>query len=205
MKQVDASHYEFTTYVTKERFASFWHQVDNVLKFNPKTVLEIGPGPGIVTDLLRKQGVKVTTVDFAEDVGADVIASVLALPFDDNSFDVVLCCQVLEHIEYDLLLSAVSEINRVCIDGAVVSLPHTGRFGVFSFWLPKFGQIRFGLPLNVIAPKHVFDGQHYWEVGKRGYSTARIRRALKSKFKKVNDFRGIENPYHHFFICKKGK
>jgi SAM-dependent methyltransferase len=203
MKQVDASHYRFSSYINKARFASFWHQVDEVLKFEPRTVLEIGPGPGIVTNILRKQGVRVTTVDFADDVGADIVASVLNLPFHDDEFDVVICCQVLEHLGIGNFPNALVEIRRVTAKGAVISLPHAGRIWPFDIYFPKIGSIRFSLKLQMIPDKHVFDGQHYWEIGKKGFSEKNIRYNILNIFGLKDDFRVHENPFHHFYICEK--
>lgn len=45
-RQVEYSHYEFAGYVNKQRWISIWHQLDEVIKLNPKNVLEIGPAQG---------------------------------------------------------------------------------------------------------------------------------------------------------------
>lgn len=203
MKQVSKEHYEFQRYITKARFMSFWKQIDEVLKFSPQTVLEIGPGPGIVTHILKQQGIQVTTADYADDVGADVIASVLDLPFKDQSFDVVVCCQVLEHLEFEHFDQALSEIHRVCKTGAVISLPHSGRCWPFSLYLPRVGSIEFAFNLQFKPRVHKFNGEHYWEVGKRGYSLSKVLGKLKEQFKEVRNYRFVNNTFHHFFICNK--
>jgi SAM-dependent methyltransferase len=204
MKQVDASHYSPAAYLSKARFASSWRQVSEVLKLHPRNVLEIGPGPGIVTHILRKAGLDVTTVDYADDVGADVVASVLGLPFGDAEFDVVLCSQVLEHLEYGQFDHALREISRVTKVGAIISLPHSGKYARYAFYLPVLGTFRFGLNLQAIRRRHVFDGQHHWEIGKSGYPLRKIRKAVRAAFPSVADDRFWDNPYHHFFVCRKG-
>jgi len=203
MKQVNCSHYQFQKYIDKPRMLSFWHQIDEVLSMQPESVLEVGPGPGITTDILRKQGIKVTTVDYADDVGADMVASVLSLPFSDGEYDVVLCCEVLEHIEFSSFRLALAEISRVSKRGAIISLPHAGRFWPYKIYLPKIGTVGFGFDLQFFRKKHVFDGQHYWELGKRGFNLNTIKSELLHCFKSVKDFRLLDNPYHHFFHCEK--
>ena len=40
-KQVDKSHYQFSKYLHKRRWASLWHQVDQGLRHGPERMLEI--------------------------------------------------------------------------------------------------------------------------------------------------------------------
>jgi SAM-dependent methyltransferase len=57
-------------------------------------------------------------VDVKENAAADVVGTIDALPVEDGSFDIVLCTQVLEHV--DDPAHAVSELNRVCAPGGRV-------------------------------------------------------------------------------------
>lgn len=56
----------------------------------------------------------------------DHVASLTALPFDDATFDAVVCTEVIEHIEADAL--AVSELARVLKPGGllIASVPLIG-------------------------------------------------------------------------------
>jgi SAM-dependent methyltransferase len=121
--QIRSDLYWSREYNTKERFVSFWHQVDEVLSLAPRTVLEVGPGSGIVTDLLRRTGLDVKTLDFDESVGADITGSVTEIPLVDGAVDVVLCSQVLEHIPWNDVVAALCELRRVSRIGAVLSVP----------------------------------------------------------------------------------
>ena len=71
--QPEADHYRDAAYNTKERICCYWHQVDEVLSLGARTALEVGPGPGIVTEWLRKAGVEVTTLDMEERLEPDVV------------------------------------------------------------------------------------------------------------------------------------
>ena len=99
--QVPIEHYFKKSYDTKARFISYWHQIDEIVQFNPTTILEIGIGNGFVSDYLKKRSYYIKTIDIDERLNPDYIGNVLNLPFDDNSFQVVSCCEVLEHIPYE--------------------------------------------------------------------------------------------------------
>jgi len=57
-------------------------------------------------------------VDVVESASADLVGPVEALPVDDDSFDVVLCTQVLEHV--DDPAQAVRELQRMTKPGGRV-------------------------------------------------------------------------------------
>ena len=63
-------------------------------------------------------------VDVKENRAADLIGSIDAIPVEDGSFDVVLCTQVLEHV--DDPGAAVRELHRVCAPGGRVLLSTHG-------------------------------------------------------------------------------
>ena len=51
--QVNAEHYNFKKYVSKERWNSFYHQIDEVISKNPGSFLEIGVGSGVLRIILK--------------------------------------------------------------------------------------------------------------------------------------------------------
>jgi len=61
--QVEPDHYYNIIYDTKERFCSYWHQIQEVLLLKPSEVLEIGIGNGFVSRYLKERGINVTTLD----------------------------------------------------------------------------------------------------------------------------------------------
>ena len=81
-RQVDSGHYKFEKYVSKSRWASMWHQLDEVVKLGPENVLEIGPGPGLFKAVAACFGVNVETLDLDPDLNPDHVGSVLdGFPF----------------------------------------------------------------------------------------------------------------------------
>jgi len=195
--------YFSTNYDDEKRWMSYFHQVKEVLAFRPESALVVGKGNGLVAQYLKLNDVKVITLDIDESVKSDVIASVIKMPFKDSEFDIVLCAQVLEHLPYTDFDKALIEIRRVAKSGAVISLPHFGPAMRFSFKLPLFPEIKFMIKLPY-PKKHIYKGEHYWEIGKRGYPLKKIKAEIKeSGFSIEKDYIVFENPLHHFFVLKK--
>ncbi len=93
-------------------------------------ILDIPAGAGQVTDALREQGHTVTPADINEDRPDFVFADMTRrFPFDDDSFDVSLCLEGIEHMIDPVHL--LSELIRVVRPGGwvILSTPN-----VMNFW-----------------------------------------------------------------------
>ncbi len=134
---------KFHRYDYQDRWISYWHQIDEVLKLQPRTVLEIGIGNKMVSDYLRKQGIEVKTLDIDEDLKPDFIASVINMPLANDSFDVILCAEILEHLPFKDFKKALLELKRVTKRYTVLSLPHFGPPLKLSFKIPFLISIAF--------------------------------------------------------------
>ncbi len=197
-------------YLSYERWVSYVHQISAVSNIAPHSVLEVGVGPGAKKDMVLATfpGCDYVGVDFDPALSTDVQSDVRALPFGDGQFDVTFCCQVLEHIPYKDFLTALNEIKRVTNRRVVISLPDVRTFIYLRArppasrrylpWLWK------GISLPAIFPEsHNFEthGQHYWEIGKRGFPFRRIMRDIESLgWARVENYRMIERNYWHFVI-----
>jgi 2-polyprenyl-6-hydroxyphenyl methylase / 3-demethylubiquinone-9 3-methyltransferase len=96
-----------------------------------RTALDIGCGGGFMTEEFARSGYRVTGIDpsaptieaaraHAAAAGLEIAYEVGAgeqLPFDDRSFEVVYCCDTLEHV--DDLERVIGEASRVLADGGV--------------------------------------------------------------------------------------
>jgi ubiquinone/menaquinone biosynthesis C-methylase UbiE len=196
------------SYLSRERWISFWYQLLEVMETKPGSILEVGLGPGILTRTLRDMEVKVVTLDIEIKLKPDVTGDVSRIPFQSKSFDTVLAAEVLEHIPFDQFPIALKELARVAKQTVVITLPHFTHFvpsialKVFPF-VPRLKKV-----FPITFPKsHEFDGQHYWEIGKRNYSVSRVRGLLKEStgFKLIKDYLIEENPYHHVFVLTSKK
>jgi len=202
-KQVEKSHYQFHKYMSKKRWMSVWHQIDEVSRFKPSRVLEIGPGPGVFKSAARSFGLQVETLDIDPELKPDHVAPAEAMPFEDNEFDVACAFQMLEHVPYDLSLKIFKEMCRVARYGVVISLPDAEAVWPFSLYIPFRGGIQF----HVVRPFrnkmiHTFDGEHYWEINKVGYELKKVLSDFYGSDDKVliKHFKVFDNPYHHFMV-----
>jgi len=202
-KQVEESHYSFGSYVTPKRWMSIWNQLDQVLSFSPSHVLEIGPGRGLFKAVVERYGIAVETVDIDSALAPDYVAKASALPLPSRSVDVACAFQVLEHMPFKESLRALSELCRVARKGVVLSLPDCKTRWPISITVPRLGLVRLSVPRPFYKhPPHAFDGQHYWEIGKRGYELPSVTEALNSASEGfgVRTFSVHEHPYHRFFV-----
>ena len=119
----ELGHFRSQLYNSKERFNSYWHQIDETLQLNPSETLEIGIGNKFVTRYLSEQRLKVTTLDIDRGLNPDIIGNVLNLPFKDSSFSLVNCCQLLEHLPYKAFGETLRELCRVSEKNILLSLP----------------------------------------------------------------------------------
>lgn len=202
-KQVDADHYAFGKYMDLPRWSSLWHQLREVEKLGGKSVVEIGPGAGYFKALAGTAGIHVETVDIDPDLRPDHIGEATRLPLPDRSFDVACAFQVLEHLPFAQALAALDELARVARRHVVISLPDSRQTWRYSLHVPKFGEFRFLVNRPRLgAPLHVFDGQHRWEIGKRGYELEKVTASFlaSGRLRLERTFRPFENAYHRFFV-----
>lgn len=202
-KQVDKSAYKFGKYTKIDRWSSYFYQLREILSRNPSSVLEVGVGEGIVRDYLKSHTtISYKSLDIADDLSPDIVGSVTEIPLPDSSFDLVCAFEILEHLPFDNFEKAVSELFRISRKDVLISLPHFGPPVFLDFKIPFLPRIRFSFKIHY-PQKHVFNGQHYWEIGKKGYPAYMIRTILKKYGNITSEYVPFENEYHHFFILEK--
>jgi 2-polyprenyl-6-hydroxyphenyl methylase/3-demethylubiquinone-9 3-methyltransferase len=143
------------------------------------TVLDVGCGGGLFAEEVARLGCQVTGVDLsprsiemakrhAEQMGLPITyhaASGEQLPFQDNGFDMVFCCDVLEHVNDPN--QVIAESARVLKSGGIYLYDTINRT-----WLSKFLMITLMQKWLRVIPSDLHD----W---KKFITPAALQRILK--------------------------
>lgn len=120
---------------------------------SPKTILDAGCGEGFTMNKLKLSGIgeKIEGIEYSKDAISfgkklfpDLIikqGSVYELPYEDNYFDLIVCTEVLEHLEEPA--KAIKEMLRVSKKYLIISVPNEPFFMLSNFLrgknLSRFG------------------------------------------------------------------
>lgn len=101
----------------------------NLVPEKGDSALDVGARDGYISALLTKSFQTVTALDLSKpDVKHDQIhcvrGDVTSLGFPDDSFDLVLCTEVLEHLPQDCVTKACLELARVAKTHLLVGVPY---------------------------------------------------------------------------------
>ncbi len=84
-------------------------------------ILNIGIGPGILENNLKKLGYEIYALDPSKNVVNELnkfgikskVGQIESIPFPDNKFDCVIASEIIEHIPVENLQISIREISRV--------------------------------------------------------------------------------------------
>lgn len=117
--------------------------ISELKALGPDSILDAGCGEGFTLERVRRAaiGTKLEGLDFLDraiQLGKITHpelslkqGNIYELPYEDNSFDVVLCLEVLEHLEYPE--RALKELQRVARKYCIVSVPNEPLFQMANF------------------------------------------------------------------------
>lgn len=210
----DTPFYSKKFYDHKARWIHYFNQIRAVAReirrrggvLDGFSVLEIGPSHGLVTEYLRKFGVNVTTLDFKASYQPDIVADVRAMPLPDNSFEMAIVCEVLEHMPFEDSLKALKELHRVTRKTVLMSVPDARRTLLqLRLKLPFFKEFSFTLRFpaftrQVVANEH----WHNWEIGKIGYPPSRVKKEIKAIGFTIRQCGSLpDTPRNYYFLLEK--
>lgn len=203
-KDLAKDRYLTSDYNHKARWSSFFYQIKLIREVNIKNVLEIGIGNGWVSRILSDYNIEVSTVDIDKRLNPDYVAHINSLPIKDSSYDAVCAFEVLEHLPFDEFVDNLKEMSRVSKKYVIISLPDKRRIlAHFLFKIPFVKYIELFIKIPSFK-KHIFDGRHFWEIGKIEYPVSKIKNSIKdSGLTIIKSFVPPDSPMNHYFVMKK--
>ncbi len=121
-------------------FSTLFSEIE---RLRPESILDVGCGEGFTLQKLKNRniGKKLEGVEYLEraiEIGKKIHpelklkqGNIYELPYKDNEFDLVLCTEVLEHLEYPE--KALKELRRVSKKYCVISVPNEPWFMLGNF------------------------------------------------------------------------
>lgn len=172
-----------------------------------KRALDVGSGSGGISIAFVKNNIETVNFDterkytivsqrWAEENGVELnqmLASGEEMPFKDESFDIILCSDVIEHVERPENL--VREISRMLKKGGILYVTCPNKMSPRLIWEDN----HYFLPLIVLLPRKLAD--IYVRATNRGEKTEVIFLPTYSKLIKMFKKVGIE--LHSFELENK--
>lgn len=192
-------------YFGMEQLSSLIHQIHDISKLAPSSIIEIGLGNGFTSSFLRRSGINVTTVDINPNLEPDICAPICDLDKHlnpDSKFDLAVCCEVLEHIPFEEFVENIKMLRKFS-DKLYLTLPnYRPSFGISGFIrLPKFRHL-FGLFID-IPRKKTLEKEHFWEVDSaKETSKKAILQILQTYYPSARVSRHNLKPNHYAFVAE---
>ena len=117
----------------------------------PGTSLEIAAGKAGISHELKKRGWHTTGLDllpFETELDNYVIGNIFNLPFEDKSFDLVLCSGLFEHFTKEQVKMIISEMRRV---GKHIACWWPVKSFIWNFFIQIRKIISGDIPLNIYS------------------------------------------------------
>lgn len=145
--------YPFLKYCNKNRWDTYYKQLELAYMTGSKSFLIIGPGDHIVPVVLRHiiPDAIVDTFDIKE--GSTYQGDLCNISdIVTKHYDCILCCEVLEHIEFEYFESIIKQLKDICVNKLIISLPYyTGVLCKWHKWEVNYKKYTEEYILNILS------------------------------------------------------
>lgn len=193
-------------YAEFDSLAPILEQIVAVSKFGAKSLLEIGVGNGMLSSHFRRKGLAVTTVDINANLQPDIVGSVLELAslLPGETFEAIVCCEVLEHIPFAHIPEVLDQLADCCARRALISLPVAVKSGLNFVVRGQLLGKRFHWAPTITRRKKTISDAHHWEINHAPQTAyAKVAGLLEKRFRIIENVRSDYCPYQQFFILEK--
>lgn len=110
-------------YCNRKRWDYYYEQLIHSLNNTHKSYLIIGPGDGIIPKLIEHLNNKSTVKTFDIKEGSTYTGNLIDIDkIVNEKFDCILCCNVLEHIEFEYFIKIIKYLEKIS-NKLIISIP----------------------------------------------------------------------------------
>ncbi|MCK5696732.1 MAG: hypothetical protein KAI02_01130 [Gammaproteobacteria bacterium] len=197
-------------YFNKYQLFSLSEQINLLYKYSkliykPK-ILEIGKGNGFVSDFYKKANFYIKTFDINKNLNPDILGNILELnKLIDFKPDLILCAEVLEHIEFNSFKKILEELSIASNSYVIITLPEFKKFFGLNIQIRTLNYNIFSIPLFIkTRHKKKLGSGHFWEIDYDNDSKRKnIEKIIRKYFIIIEQGRFHSNPYHNYYVLKK--
>ena len=133
-RNLDEKWFYYPVYVEKMKYVE--QIMDRIPK--DKKIVDLGCGEGLLVEKYSSSGKDIVGIDLNYESDLVKKGDILSTGYEDSSFDVVVCLDVLEHLDFTDQQKAIDEIFRILSPEGklILSVPNLAHFASrFSFLL----------------------------------------------------------------------
>jgi hypothetical protein len=213
--QVNKLHYSFTNYSSERRYLSYYHQVNNILLLvetrKASKILIAGKGDGIVQKILEAYNdlfdlkLVIKTFDFAKDLHPDILGDLVEIDkLVNEQYDIILCCQVLEHLPLEDSISVLSQMRGIS-KFVILSVPYKAITIRGTLKVPLIKEYEFCIKVPFWQNRNgMVDSRHYWEIGFNISLKKFIETLKKMGYSIISSYVLKKDGYKYFIVLETG-
>ncbi len=182
--------------------------VKNIIPDDVNSLLDVGAGKGEIINNLTENIDTVMGLDISEEAlkylnCKAVLGSIENLPFDDKSFDLVMCMEVLEHLPIKSLSLGVHELQRVAKNYLLISVPFNENIDARKVRCPRCKMI-FNIDThfrNFQTERELCQLFPDFQLNKKWLCGPSYRRPSRVQLFIQQKILNIYYPLDHYFVC----
>jgi len=158
-------------------------------RVSPNSILEIGPGAGIIQSLFKSK-LKYDTFDINDNLSPTYLGDLRQIcSIVNKKYDLIVICDVLEHLPYEILYETICSLKKLLHTNGrlLITIPH--RRSYFLLMTPHYIPRVLSLPTGFLSigsfyrrfikRKIFIDPHHMWEIGDGKHDLRSVQKLFK--------------------------
>lgn len=170
-----------------QHFNWYWNQAHLVYKYATREdlLLELGCGTNLLSDVLRRRGFAIKTLDIDPDKRPDYTNDASSFDYTSENFTGLVAFEVFEHIPWTTLERVLDRIAQSNISKVLFSVPwHRTTSQIAEVQVRGLPKLRFGIPRRRVGS---MTPAHFWELSKSRSAGTYGQKQLRS----MQDLNGL--------------